>query len=440
MTAMNIVQLENDLRAAKEKASVLIEATAVKCRDHVVTPATATAAAITGRLMTADERAAIATLLADAEAIQTKIDGAQSDAALLARFDQIRGGAARPASSSPVPARPGSLGQQFVHSAEYQSLIKNRMHRASSAWSSGVVECIDATFNAWTMRATTLTEDAASGGKLLVPQYQPGIQQLMFKRLVIADLLASGTTDSNAIVYMVETLFTNAAATVAEGSPKPESALVFDQKTEPVSKIAHWLPTTEELLEDVSAIMAYIDARLRLGVGLAEEDQLLNGNGTPPNLLGLLNRSGLATAVARASGATPPETNMDAILRQVTAIATTAFVYPDGVVMNPTNWFTAQISKDTNGQYYGGGPFSTLPTAMMWGLPVVPTPSIVAGTAFVGAFGSEAQVFRRGGLRVEASNSHQDFFIKNLVAIRAEERLALAVYRPGAFGKVTGLN
>jgi len=121
------------------------------------------------------------------------------------------------------------------------------------------------------------------------------------------------------------------------------------------------------------------------------------------------------------------------------AIATTAFVYPEGIVINPTNWFTIQIGKDTTGRYLAGNPFQPLPANSLWGVPVAPTPSIVAGTALVGAFATASQVFRKGGIRVEASNSHQDYFVKNLVAIRAEERLALCVYRPGAFGKVTGL-
>ena len=125
-----------------------------------------------------------------------------------------------------------------------------------------------------------------------MPQYLPGIVQMLYKRLVVADLMASGTTDSNAITYMVETLFTNAAAAVLEGAAKPESALTFDQKTDPVSKIAHWLPVTEELLEDVARSRATSTRGCTLGVQLAEEDQLLNGNGTPPNLLGLLNRAG----------------------------------------------------------------------------------------------------------------------------------------------------
>lgn len=433
---MTLAQLETDLRQKKEQARSLIDATALKCRDHIVRAASGTEPAITGRLMTAEERGAIDAALADAEAVQTRITGMQSDANLIARLDQIRPAASGSSTTSAGPMDRRSIGQQFTQNADVKQFIQQGGHRRNGAWASPPVEC----FNPFTLRGTTVTEDPASGGKLLVPQYMPGIQPLLFKRLVVADLMASGQASSNTIIYMVETTFTNAAATVAEGAAKPESALVFDQKTDPVSKIAHWLPVTEELLEDVPAIQSYIDARLTLGVQLAEEDQLLNGNGTPPNLMGIMNRAGLATAVARNAGASPPETNADAILRQISAIATSAFIYPDGVVLNPTNWFTIATSKDTTGQYFGGGPFSSLPTATIWGTPVALTPSIVANTALVGAFGTMSQVFRKGGIRVEASNSHQDFFIKNLVAIRAEERLALAVYRPGAFGKVTGLN
>jgi HK97 family phage major capsid protein len=431
---MNVVQLESDLRAKKVALGGLIEKTARACQDHVVTAATATTPAITGRLMTAEEKGAIKAIQDECLAIQNKLDGAQGDAAFLAQIQRFSGDPAHAAAAAAHAIERRSVGQQFVNDAAVRAFLAAGGHRRNGAWASPPVECFGP------LHATTLTEDPASGGKLLVPQYLPGIQSVQFKRLVVADLMASGTATSNAIIYMVETAFTNAAAAVAEGAAKPESAMVFDQRTDPVSKIAHWLPVTEELLEDVPAIQSYIDARLTLGVQLAEEDQLLNGNGTPPNLMGIMNRAGLATAVARNGAATPPETNAEAILRQITAIATTAFVYPDGVVVNPANWFTTVTSKDSTGQYFGGGPFSSLPTASIWGTPVAITPSIVANTALVGAFGTMSQVFRKGGIRVEASNSHQDFFIKNLVAIRAEERLALAVYRPGAFGKVTGLN
>jgi len=435
---MNIAQLERDLAAKRQAAMALMETTQRECQTTVVRAATATEPAITGRLMTVEEKAAINALLSEAEGIHRRIEGSKSDNDLLARLDQLAGGQPHTPSSLWTP-RSGqrTIGQQFTQDANVQEWLKQGGHRRSGSWSSPAVDCADPFLD---LRATTLTEDPASAGKLLVPQYLPGIQPLLFKKLTIAMLMASGTATSNAIIYMIETTFTNAATPVAEGTTKPESALVFDQRTDPVQKLAHWLPVTEELLEDVPAISSYIDARLRLGVELTEEDQLLNGNGTPPNIMGVMNRSGLATAVARNAGATPPETNAEAMLRQVTAIATTAFIYPDGMVMNPTNWFSTVTMKDTQGHYFGFGPFQTVPTNTLWGLPVAVTPSIAVGTGLVGAFGTMSQVFRKGGIRVEATNSHQDFFIKNLVAIRAEERLALAVFRPGAFGKVTGLS
>jgi HK97 family phage major capsid protein len=130
---------------------------------------------------------------------------------------------------------------------------------------------------------------------------------------------------------------------------------------------------------------------------------------------------------------------MDAILRQITAIAGTSFVFPDGVIMNPANWQSIMLAKGPNGEYLAGGPFATPLATRLWGLNVVVTPAIPAGVALVGAFQIGAQVFRKGGIAVEASNQHADYFIRNMTAIRAEERLALAVYTPGAFGEVTGL-
>jgi HK97 family phage major capsid protein len=285
------------------------------------------------------------------------------------------------------------------------------------------------------LHATTLTEDPASGGALVIPQYVPGVLPILQRPLVVADLIAPGTTDSNLISYMQETAFTNNAAAVAEGGVKPESALTFTAVQDPVRKIAHWLPVTEEMLEDVPQIRSYIDARLILGVQLEEDDELLNGSGVAPELLGLRLRPNLAADIARGT-----DTNADAIFKQIMAIYASSFLMPTGIILNPANWASTVLLKTTTGEYLTGGPFSPIQTPTMWGLPVAVTPAQPAAEGFVGAFRTASQIFRKGGIRVEASNSHQDFFIKNLVAIRAEERLALCVYRPGAMGKVTGLN
>jgi HK97 family phage major capsid protein len=205
--------------------------------------------------------------------------------------------------------------------------------------------------------------------------------------------------------------------------------------TDLVRKIATWLPVTDEMLEDVSQIRSYIDSRLRLFINLAEDDQILNGNGTAPNLRGLRNRVGIASPVARSS-----DTNADAILKQITAITVNSFLAPDGFTIHPTNWQTIEMSKDTAGNYLGAGPFAPRLSRTLWGISAVPTVAQTLNTAFVGAYKAGAQLFRKGGVQVEASNAHADFFVKNLTAIRAEERAALAVYRPASFGEVTGLN
>jgi HK97 family phage major capsid protein len=422
---MNIAQLERDLLKKSAEAASLLESTAKACQAFEEKDKDGKVVA-TGRLMTDDEKKAIQALIDEGNGLKAQIERAKGDERMASEIQKMTAGmrpngAAAP-SQSQGEAR--SMGQQFVESEAFAWLKKSHGVRGS-AWTSPSAELF----------ATTLDTTTASGGDLIVTQYRPGILPLLFKRLTVADLLASGTTDSNSVTYMKETTFTNAAAAVAEGQPKPESTLIFDQVTDLVSKIAHWLPVTDEMLEDVSQIRSYIDARLRLGLQLTEEDELLNGSGTAPHLQGLRNRSGLTTATTR----TGSQTNADAVFVAMMAVFNGSFVMPTGTIMNPANWQTTQLSKDGNGQYYGSGPFAGPQPPTLWGLPVVVTPSITANEAFTGAFSSAAQVFRKGGVRVEASNSHSDFFVRNLTAIRAEERLALAVYRPAAFSKVLSL-
>lgn len=293
--------------------------------------------------------------------------------------------------------------------------------------------------------------EAGGGVGTVIPQYQPGIVPTLFRRLTVSDLLPQGTTSSPSIIYVQETAVTNAAATVAEGGLKPQSDITTAQVTEVVRKIATTAKISDEMVNDAGYIQSYVNGRLVLFVQLAEEDQLLNGNGTAPNLRGILNRTGLTAAQALGT-----DSRVDAIFKEVTKIRAGAFLDPDAVVLHPTDWQSIRLAKDANQQYYGGGPFgyaaygnpnqvvgdtSNLSAGgdTLWGLRVVVTPAIAQGTALVGAFQLSAQVYRREGIRVEATNSNEDDFLRNLIAIRVEERLGLAVYRPAGFGTVTGL-
>jgi HK97 family phage major capsid protein len=339
-----------------------------------------------------------------------------------------------PAGEIEAPVAPTgrkSLGEQFTDSDGFKGTSFK-----SGRFSTGAVE-LDAPGLG---QKATFTE-AAGGSGGIIPTYLPGVTEILFRRLVVADLFPQGSTDRPTIIYLKESSVTNAAAAVAEGGAKPGSDLNLTQVTENVKKLATTLKVSDEALEDISFLQSYINARLTLFVKLAEEDQLLNGSGSGANLTGLLNRSGLQTAQAKSTDSIP-----DAIYKEITKIRINAFVEPDGIVMHPTDWQSVRLSKDANGQYYAGGPFTgaygnggMATQNQLWGMPVVVTTALSQGTAVVGAFGIGAQILRKGGLTVEATNSNEDDFLKNLVAIRAEERLALAVYRPGAFGTVTGL-
>lgn len=323
------------------------------------------------------------------------------------------------------PAQPKSLGELFVASkafTEYSAVTKSS---PASEIDLTKVSAKAARFGMKTLLTTTgyPLESTRLPGVMI----QPGEQQP-----TIADLLASGRTSQSSIVYMEETTTTNAAAEVAEGGTKPESALAFTEKNSPVRKIATVLPVTDELLADAPAMEDYVNSRLGQFIGYREDGQLLNGDGIAPNLLGILNTPGIQT---QAKGADPTP---DAFYKAMVKVMTGAFLPVDAAVANPLDWQDVRLLRTTDGIYIWGSPSEVGPNRI-WGVNVTLTTTLAAGTGLVGAFRAGAQVFRRSDIAFAVSDSHSDFFIKNQVMIRAEERLALVVFRPAAFCTVTGI-
>lgn len=261
---------------------------------------------------------------------------------------------------------------------------------------------------------------------------QPAIVPSAQYRVFVSDLMAQGTTESNTVSYYEETTFTSAAAEVAENTAKGESALSFTLRTDTVRKIATWIPITDEALNDNAQLRSYIENRLVFMVRQREEAQLISGNGTPPNIQGIVNRSGIQT---QAKGALPTP---DAFFLAMQKVRVTGDAEPSAHVMHPDDWSEIRLLRTADGLYIWGNPSEAGPERL-FGLPVRQTTAAAAGTGLTGAFDTYAQIFRRSGLVVLASTEHASYFIENKIALLAETRLALAVYRPAAFCTVTGI-
>lgn len=288
---------------------------------------------------------------------------------------------------------------------------------------------------ALTNTGTTGTALNYPGAQVLASPLQP-----LLRRLTVRDLLAPGRTSKAVIFYQRETGFTNAAAPVSEGSLKPKSELTFDMVTAAVRTIAHLLDISLQMLDDVDFIQSYIESRMRYGLALVEEAQLLTGSGTGQNLNGLYTQ---ATAYAPPSGATingqpaggANEQDLDK-LRLALLQVELANAFASGIVLHPTDWASIELLKDSTGQYLFTNPQTTT-EPRLWGRPVVSTQAMTQGRFLTGDFKAHAQIFDRQDANVAISFENKDNFERNMATLRVEERLVLAVYRPEAFIKGT---
>lgn len=337
--------------------------------------------------------------------------------------------AAIPTAAAAAPTAQ-SLGARFVNDEGVKAYLAN-VANGKVASKVGV----SATFDGPLMNAVTSLP--ASAGELKTPQYVPGIIPPGMQRLTIRDLLMWGTTSQASIQFFKELAFTNNAAIQStELTALPVSDITFEADSANVVTIGHTLAASEQILADVPQLQSYIDGRLRYGLKLKEEGQLLKGSGVGVNLLGLYTA---ASAFSNPGVTVDAENRMDR-LRIALLQAELSGYYADGIVLSPIDWTQIELKKTASDkQYLVGNPFGQL-TPSLWGRPVVSSQSMTAGTYMVGAFGMAAQGWDRQSMTVEIDRSGDDF--KNVaLTLRAIERLALTIYRAdalikGSFGSV----
>lgn len=330
-----------------------------------------------------------------------------------------------------------SIGEQFAQSPEWREFVSRVAPNGfSEKQKFGASPAVTFASLIARPKATLLTGASdTSAGAFVVNDVYPGLfPQGLQRPLTIRDIVTVGSTGSDTVEYVKLTAQTNAAAPTAEATAtsgtsgtKPESALTLAKVTETVKTIAHWIPATKRALSDAGQLRTLIDGFLRYGLDEELEDQMIGGDGTGENFTGISNISGVQAAAW--------DTDILTTTRKArTLIRTVGRAVPTAYVFHPNDWQTIDLLQDNEARFYGAGPFGLSP-ARLWGLPVVESEGATEGVGYVGDF-RKCVLWDREQSSIQVSDSHSDFFIRNMVAILAELRAAFGCVQPNALAEI----
>jgi HK97 family phage major capsid protein len=321
-----------------------------------------------------------------------------------------------------------TYGQQFVESDAYKNARSNgtNAHRVQK----------------------TISGLAASAGALVRPDRRPDVVVGAERPNFIRALLQSIPTSSNAVEVMRENVFTNSAAAQAPSSAntaigagewqtKGQSNITYELVTVPIRTMAHWVPASRQVLSDAPMLQRLIDAKLMYGLNLLADSQLLYGNGLNQNLTGLMVDSDVSDIGEIATGtaaADLPGAMLDHIRAAITECQTNDYYNVNGLVVNPVDWGTLETAKGSDGHYI----WVTVPNggeSRLWRVPVIVSNAMTQGDFLLGDWTMGATIYDREQMDIRVSESHSDYFVKNGVAILAEERYGFGIELPKAFTK-----
>lgn len=393
------------------------------------------------------ERKEIGELVGKARAKHDAILALEGDAKMLDDLSLLSNpSAGNAATGAGVAGQGKTLGEKFVNAPEFGAWLKSV---APAAAVREKTRLGDSPAVGVGMKDLMTGSSVTSAGALVVPEWLGLLDGLaQFQRpLTMMDLITKGTTGSDQVSYARVTGFTNNAAPVpearteaavgtdlndgdievvstAEAGVKPKSSFRLEKKTADVKTIAHWLPATRRSISDAGQIRTLIDAFLRYGLNEELEDQIVAGDGTDENFEGILETSGIQSQAW--------DTNLLVTTRKArTKVRTVGRATPTAFVFNPADNERIDLLTTSNGDFYFGGPTSN-PSAPLWGLPRVESEAVPAGTGLVADW-RQAVVWDREQAGIMLSDSHEDYFVRNLVAVLAEMRAAFGVIRPKAF-------
>ena len=386
-----------------------------------------------------DERRDIDAAFSTAKGIKEQIDTIKADEKMLAELSGFDAGYSpdSPAKFASLPSAvqqpKGTVGERFANNAAIKSWmnevaptgqVPKSARVQSPAVQFGGMKDIISTGTGWTTQSLGIADTAA-----------------VTTDNVLRSLVSSGTTDADLIEYVRIGSWTNNAAVVPEAAGvqpfatgagqveglKPQSNLVLDPTTAKVVTIAHWLPITKRALSSPAQVASIIDSYLRAGLDEELENEIANGSGTGDHFEGILNTSGTT--------AQPWVTDILTTTREAkTKVRTVGHSTPTAFVFNPQDNEKFDLLKNTSGEFYFGPPTSAS-VQTLWGVPRYESEAIPAGTGVVADW-RQAMLWDREQASIQFSDSHEDFFVRNLVAALAELRAGFSVIRPSAFVEI----
>lgn len=390
-----------------------------------------------GRDFTAEERTQVSALLEEAGKIKGQIKAAEGDEALKkmvldlgAGFNLNEGG--RMSQPGGAPAEKGTIGERFVNAPAFKAWMDQvapggHFPDGMKRFSSPPVEF-----------KTLITGDSdTSAGAFVQTDYTGIYEPLGRQELNIMGLIARRRTQSDLVEFVRQTAKVTQATPVAEANvttyagstgevegEKPEGALAFEKVTATVKTIAVWVPATKRALSDASQIRGIIDQELQADIMEELADQIVNGDGTGENFTGILETAGILTQAW--------DTDLLTTTRKAkTALRVTGRATPTAFAFNPADWETIELLQDGSNRYYWGGPLMN-GEKRLWGVPVVEDETVPEGTGILADW-RKAVLWDRERASLQVSDSHADFFIRNMVAFLAEMRAAFGLIRPSAF-------
>ena len=406
-------------------------------------------AAAAERSMTSDEKADFDAAMTKGRDLLGQIQAVRADEEILAQAknlaEQIGPMAVEDLQAQgqfPVRERAKSLGLQVVNSAQYKEMVApykgGRIPDGTHLQSQPI-----------SVKSLIVGSSRTSGGAFVVAEQSGIVETLGRREYKLRDLISVRRTGSDTVEYVAQTSHTNAAAPVAEatssaaptvgaalstplvnnpgGGYKPEGSWAYERRTATVKTIAEWVPATKRALADVAQLEGLIDDELSADLLEAEETQIVSGNGTGENFTGILSTSGIQNQAF--------DTDLFRSVRKgLTKARRVGRVQPNGILMAPEDVEVVDLAQDGELRYRSGGPFAQGPRTL-WGVPIVESEAMTPGFGLLGDF-TKAVLWDREETTVTMTDSHADFFIRNLVAILAEERAAFAVTRPTAFVNV----